>query len=69
VKLGCRLAASKWSYLLRLVGASMREGMLDVGELIKWALSRTADLTTDATHTAAAAVLPILQTCIWVSIE
>lgn len=51
---------------MRLVGASAREGMLAVEELLKWALLRVGDASADAPHVAAAAVLPMLQACIWV---
>jgi predicted MFS family arabinose efflux permease len=64
----CRSAAGKWSYLLRLVGASMREGILDVGEFLKWMLPRVAGSTADASHASAAAMLPVLQASIWVRI-
>lgn len=64
-----RAAASKWSHMLQLVGGSMRSGMLDVGELLSWALPRVAGTVADPSHTAAAAVLPMLQACIWVRFQ
>jgi hypothetical protein len=47
----------------------VREGMLDVGELLTWALPRVAGTMADPSHTVSAAVLPTLQACIWVRIQ
>jgi hypothetical protein len=44
----------------------VREGMLDVAGLLDWALPRVADTMADPSHTVAAAILPMLQACIWV---
>lgn len=40
--------------------------MLAIEDFLKWVLPRVGDAASDAGHVAAAAVLPLLQACIWV---
>ena len=59
-----REAAWKWQYMLKLVGWSHGESLLDVEQLLSWLLTWIG--RTDREHSFLAALVPLLQLCITV---